>query len=146
MLVSNTYFKGVHYQLLLKLILWQQFSCSMSAMFKLVGKSIVKTKLLGKLLVEIFPELWPPFHSFKIFMILITYLFTWSLSLICSALVEHLIFVFFLIQLCLQYWTKYNLVRKKNVHLISKINLRKKKTSEIKKRVTKFGIELDKKV
>ena len=37
-LVSNTYFKGVHYQ----------FLSSLSTVFKLVGKSIVKTKLLGK--------------------------------------------------------------------------------------------------
>ena len=32
------------------------------------------------------------------------------------------------------------------VHLISKINLSEKKTSEIKKRATKFGIELDTKL
>ena len=39
MLVSNTYFKSVHYQ----------FLCSMSTVFKLVGKSLLKTaSVVGK--------------------------------------------------------------------------------------------------
>ena len=36
-------------------------------------------------------------------------------------------------------------MRKKIVHLISKINLPQQKDNKLKKRVTKWGIELDKK-
>ena len=121
---SFKYCKGVHYQ----------FLCFVSTIFKLAGKSIVKTKLLGKKVSTCrnLSRIW---------------------SLICSFKVCHLFaqshlnasFLSFVIQLCLQYWTKNNLVRKKIVHLISKINLPQQKDNKLKKRVTKWGIELDKK-
>ena len=96
-LVSNTYFKGVHYQVLCWnssfgnnfYVPYQQRSSSWAK--ALQRQSFLERKFL---LVEMFPEFWPFFHSFKMFMILISYLFTWSLSVICSALVEHLIFAF----------------------------------------------------
>ena len=53
-----------------------------------------------------------------VIMILFIYLFTWSLYHLFVQGLLSTSFLSFVIELCLQYWTKYNLVRKKIVHLI----------------------------
>ena len=47
--------------------------------------------ILGRkfLFVEIFPEFWTPSHSFQIFLIFFTYLFTWSLCLFRASWAPH---------------------------------------------------------
>ena len=130
MLVSNSYFKGVHYQE----PFWNpsfgnNFYVPCQPCSSGRAKASQRQSFSGRkfLLVEIFPEFGQPFHSFKIFMILITYLFTWSLYHLFVQSNFSASFLSFVIQLCLQYWAKYNLLRKKNVHLISKINLPQQK-------------------
>ena len=62
-----------------------------------------------------------------VIMVLIIYLFTWILYHLFVWRYFSTSFLSFVIQLCLQYWTKYDLLTKKVIHLISKINLPQQK-------------------